>query len=83
VGAFAVEERSLICSAGGAGSGVRAIEGRGVVGWFWAPAEAMGSMRVAAVGVGVGWAELRIALERVVSGEVQPLRLERWLWIDI
>jgi hypothetical protein len=53
------------------------------VGWFWAPAEAMGSMRVAAVGVGVGWAELRIALERGVSGEVQPLRLERWLWIDI
>jgi hypothetical protein len=26
---------------------------------------------------------LRIALERGVSGEVQPLRLERWLWIDI
>jgi hypothetical protein len=31
---------------------------------FWAPAEAIGSMRVAAVGVGVGWAELRIALVR-------------------
>jgi hypothetical protein len=62
VGALAVEERSLIWRAGEAGSAARAIEGRGVM--FWAPAEAIGSMRVAAVGVGVGWAELRIALVR-------------------
>ena len=31
------------------------------VGWA-APAEAIGSVRVAVVGVGVGWAELRIAV---------------------
>ena len=38
-----------------------------VVGWE-APAEAIGSVRVAVVGVGVGWAELRIAV--LVGGGV-------------
>jgi hypothetical protein len=54
VGALAVEERSFIWRAGGAGD----REGRVV---FWGTAEAIGSVRVAVVGVGVGWAELRIA----------------------
>ena len=53
-------ERSLIWSAGGAGSLARAMEGRVVV--VWGAAEAIGSVRVAVVGVGVGWAELRIAV---------------------
>ena len=57
---MAVGERSLTCRAGGAGSAARAMEGR-AVGWG-APAEAIGSVRVAVVGVGVGWAELRIAV---------------------
>ena len=61
MGAFAVEERSLIWRAGGAGSAGKAMEGRVAVGWA-APAEAIGSVRVAVVGVGVGWAELRIAV---------------------
>ena len=56
---MAVEERSLTWRAGGAGSAARASEGR-AVDWE-APAEAIGSVRVAVVGVGVGWAELRIA----------------------
>ena len=62
---MAVEERSLTCRAGGAGSAARAMEGRvlAAVGWR-APAEAIGSVRVAVVGVGVGWAELRIAVVR-------------------
>lgn len=58
---MAVEERSLICRAGGAGS-ARAMEGRVLVVGWGAPAEAIGSVRVAVVGVGVGWAELRIAV---------------------
>ena len=59
----------MIWRAGGAGS-ASAIEGRVVVGWG-AAAEAIGSVRVAVVGVGVGWAELRIAVlvrEEVLVG---------------
>lgn len=49
-------ERSLIWKGGGVGS--RVMEGRGC----WGAAVAIGSVRVAVVGVGVGWAELRIAV---------------------
>ena len=66
MGALAVGERSWIWRAGGAGS-ARAIEGRVVVVWG-AAAAAIGSVRVAVVGVGVGWAELRIAV--LVRGSV-------------
>jgi len=76
VGGLAVGERSLICRAGGV-SGM-AMEGRVVaVGWTWeAPAEAIGSVRVAVVGVGVGWAELRIAGWWLLVGCV----LGYWVW---
>jgi hypothetical protein len=72
VGAFAVEERSLIWRAGGAGS----REGRVLVVGWGAPAEAIGSVRVAVVGVGVGWAELRIAGESVSGRAV----FGHWGW---
>lgn len=48
----------MTCSAGGGGS--IDMEGRAVAGW--GAAEAIGSVRGAVSGVGVGWAELRIAV---------------------
>lgn len=58
---MAVEERNLTWRGGGVGS-EKDIEGN-VVGGCGA-AEAIGSVRLAVVGVGVGWAELRIAGRR-------------------
>ena len=58
MGGLAVGERSLIWRAGG--EGCCCCWG----GWTWAPAEAIGSVRGAVSGVGVGWAELRIAVRR-------------------
>jgi hypothetical protein len=66
----------LIWRAGGAGS----WEGRVLLVGWGASAEAIGSVRAAVVGVGVGWAELRIAvLVGCVSGWWccgWPLRLD-------
>lgn len=62
MGAFAVDERNLTWRGGGVGS-EKDIEGNVVAGW--GTAEAIGSVRLAVVGVGVGWAELRIAEGRM------------------
>lgn len=60
MGALAVEERNLTWRAGGGGS--KAMEGRAVAAAGGGAAAAIGSARGAVAGVGVGCAELRIAV---------------------